>query len=391
MNRIVSRYKSEVIRELLEDFPVVAITGARQVGKTTLAKSIIDEENRKAIFLDLESPRDENRLTEPELFFERYEDHLIIIDEVQRRPDLFPVIKAVIDKNRKPGRFLLLGSASPVLIKESSESLAGRIAYEELLPLTMPEIKDISDTETLWVRGGFPEVFLAQKDKYRLRWLEDYIFAILERDLPLLGLNTDVSKLKKCLMMIAHQNGQLLNVENMARSVGVTSTTISRYLDYLEYAYIIRRLQPWHKNVKKRLVKSPKVYIRDSGLLHALMSISDEKSLLQHPVAGGSWEGFVIQQLMAVKPKNLSVFFYRTHQGAEADLLLVKNDEPITCIDIKLSSAPKVPRGFLNVIEDNETKRNYLINPGTDQYPVHERIDVIGLDTFISTATKLLP
>lgn len=386
---MVLRYKLDHIRELLEDFPVVAITGARQVGKTTLAKSIIDDQNRQTIFLDLESPRDENRLTEPELFFERYEDHLIIIDEVQRRPDLFPIIRAVIDKKRKPGRFLLLGSASPVLIRESSESLAGRIAYEELLPLTLPEVKDISDTATLWLRGGFPEAFLAKSDKYRLRWLEDYIFALLERDLPLLGLNTDVSKLKKCLMMIAHQNGQLMNLENMARSVGVTSTTISRYLDFLEYAYIIRRLMPWHKNVKKRLVKSPKVYIRDSGLLHALMNISDEKSLFEHPVAGGSWEGFVIQQLMAVKPKNTPMYFYRTHQGAEADLLFAKNDKPEFCIDIKLSTAPKVTRGFINVIEDNETKRNYLINPGTDQYPVHERIDVLGLDALFSTTKRL--
>jgi len=384
MDDIIKRSKSNTIIELLANVPVVALTGARQVGKTTLAKNIADEIDDKTLYLDLESPRDEGKLADPELFFERFEDHLIIIDEIQRRPDLFPIVRSVIDRNRRPGRFLLLGSASPVLIRESSESLAGRITYEELPPLIWQEISEQFDIRKLWIRGGFPEAFLAENRSIGQRWLQDYIRTLIERDLPMLGLNTDVGKLKNFLTMLAHQNGQLLNQENLARSVGVSSPTISKYLDYLEHAYIIRRLQPWHRNVKKRLVKSPKVYIRDTGVLHALIDIDNEESLRAHPAAGGSWESFVLQQILAAAPDTHSFYFYRTHQGAEADLLVVKNEKPQMCIEIKLNRAPKPSKGFHNVIEDNQTTRNAIIPPGSDQYPVHESIDVIGLETFLA-------
>ncbi|WP_340105781.1 ATP-binding protein [Rhodohalobacter sp. 8-1] len=383
MKDTIQRSKKNAIIELLENFPVVALTGARQVGKTTLAKHIAKEFYGKTLHLDLESPRDEGKLADPELFFERFDDHLIIIDEIQRRPDLFSILRSVIDRDRRPGRFLLLGSASPVLIRESSESLAGRITYEELTPFTWPEISAQYDIPRLWIQGGFPEAFLTDKKSYRQRWLQDYIRTLIERDLPMLGLNTDLGKLKNFLKMLAHQNGQLLNQENLARSVGVSSPTISKYLDYLEYAYIIRRLQPWHRNVKKRLVKSPKVYIRDTGVLHALLNIDSEESLRAHPAAGGSWEGFVLQQILATAPDTYSFYFYRTHQGAEADLVVVKDEKPLMCIDIKLNQSPKPSKGFHNVIEDNQTTRNAIITPGSDRYPVHEHIDVVGIEKFL--------
>lgn len=290
----------------------------------------------------------------------------------------------MIDRNRRPGRFLLLGSASPVLIRESSESLAGRITYEELPPFTWQEISGQFDISRLWIRGGFPEAFLSVNRSYSQRWLQDYIRTLIERDLPLLGLNTDLRKLENFLKMLAHQNGQLLNQQNLARSVGVSSPTISKYLDYLEHAYIIRRVQPWHRNVKKRLVKSQKVYIRDTGVLHALLDIDNEDSLRAHPAAGGSWEGFVLQQIMASAPDMYSFYFYRTHQGAEADLVVVQNEKPLMCIEIKLNQSPKPSKGFHNVIEDNQTSKNLIITPGTDRYPVHEKIDVIGIKEFLA-------
>lgn len=383
MDVFVNRFKQPTVIDLLQNFPVVALTGARQVGKTTLARRIADEIDGKALHLDLESPRDEGKLADPELFFERFDNHLIIIDEVQRRPDLFPVLRTVIDRGRRPGRFLLLGSASPVLIRESSESLAGRITYEELQPLIWPEISNQYEISRLWVRGGFPEPFLSGKKQHAFRWLGDYTRTLIERDLPLLGLNTDLSKLRNFLKMLAHQNGQLLNQQNLARSVGVTSPTISKYLDYLEHAYIIRRLQPWHRNVKKRLVKSPKVYIRDNGILHSLLDINSEDALRANPAAGGSWEGFVLQQLLATAPDDYSFYFYRTHQGAEADLVVVKEETPLFCIDFKLNRSPKPTKGFYNVIEDNQTTQNFIITPGDEQYPVHKQIDVVGLEKFL--------
>jgi len=380
----IQRTKEATVIGLLSNFPVVAITGARQVGKTTLAKTIAAKTGQKTLYLDLESPRDEGKLVEPELFFERFDNHLIIIDEIQRRPDLFPIIRAVVDRNRQPGRFLLLGSASPVLIRESSESLAGRITYEELPPFTWNELSKTYRMKRLWVRGGFPEAFLSENRAYSQRWLQDYIRTMIERDLPLLGLNTDLAKFRNFLKMLAHQNGQLLNQENLARSVGVTSPTISKYLDYLEHAYIIRRLEPWHRNVKKRLVKSPKVFIRDTGVLHALLGIEGEDALRAHPAAGGSWEGFVLQQIIAIASDSYSFYFYRTHQGAEADLIIVRDEQPLVCIDIKLNRSPKPAKGFHNVIEDNQTSKNIIITPGSDRYPVHKQIDVIGFEEYLA-------
>lgn len=379
----LDRIKEGVLAELLQNVPAVAITGARQVGKTTLAKKIAAKTQENSEYLDLESPRDIARLQEAELFFERNREKLIILDEIQRMPELFPVLRSVIDKYRVPGRFLLLGSASPGLIRDSSESLAGRIAYEELFPFLWKEVMSKKSITELWFRGGFPEALLAKSDKTAGRWLKDFLFTYIERDLPLLGLNTDLAKLRNFLYMLAHQQGGLLNQESLARSVGVSATTISRYLDYLEHSYLIRVLRPWHQNVKKRLVKSPKVYIRDSGLLHSMMDITDLEHLYNNPVVGGSWEGFVLEQICGLLPNQLNINFYRTHQGAEADILLTHQRKPVLAADIKLTEAPKLNPGFLNVIDDNKTKHNFIIIPGKDRYPVHESVDVIGIESFL--------
>jgi len=376
---MLDRLKKNTLLELLQDYPCVAITGARQVGKTTLARSIADSISQKAVWLDMESPRDLARIQEPELFFEQNEDKLIVIDEIQHRPDLFPVLRSVIDRDRRNGRFLILGSASPELIRNSSESLAGRIAYEELSTLSLKEVGEKHDINELWFRGGFPQALLAKNNKTAMRWLKDFLFTVTSRDLPQLGLNTDITKLRMFFTMLAQQQGGLVNRETLARSTGVSGTTISRYLYFLENVYLIRVLQPWHVNVKKRLVKSPKVYLRDSGLLHASLGIDSYDILKNNLHVGASWEGFVIEQTGMVLPDSCEMYFYRTHQGAEADLLIVRDGKPILCAEIKRTNAPMMSKGFANVIEDNQTSQNYIIYPGEDDFPVAKNVQAVGI------------
>ena len=373
------RIKEKTISELLQDYPCVAITGARQIGKTTLAREIVDIMQEQAIYLDMESPRDLARIQEPELFFEQNEDKLLVIDEIQHRSDLFPVLRSVIDRNRKNGRFLLLGSASPELIRNSSESLAGRIAYEALDGLHYSEIQTKHTLDELWFRGGFPQALSAKSDKTGMRWLQDFLYTVTSRDLPILGLNTDLPKLRMFFSMLAQQQGGLMNRETMARSVGVSGSTINRYLYYLENIYLTRELQPWHVNAKKRLVKTPKVYIRDSGLLHSMLGIDSCDSLKNNIAVGGSWEGFVIEQTGTILPDSCKMYFYRTHQGAEADLLIVKDGKPIICAEIKRTNAPSMTKGFANVIEDNKTETNYIIHTGNDTFPVAKNVQAVGV------------
>lgn len=373
------RIKEKTISELLQDYPCVAITGARQIGKTTLAREIVDSMQEQAIYLDMESPRDLARIQEPELFFEQNEDKLLVIDEIQHRSDLFPVLRSVIDRNRKNGRFLLLGSASPELIRNSSESLAGRIAYEALDGLHYSEIQTKHTLDELWFRGGFPQALSAKSDRTGMRWLQDFLYTVTSRDLPILGLNTDLPKLRMFFSMLGQQQGGLMNRETMARSVGVSGTTINRYLFYLENIYLTRELQPWHVNAKKRLVKTPKVYIRDSGLLHSMLGIDSCDSLKNNIAVGGSWEGFVIKQTGTILPDSCKMYFYRTHQGAEADLLIVKDGKPIICAEIKRTNAPSMTKGFANVIEDNQTETNYIIHTGNDTFPVAKNVQAVGV------------
>jgi len=383
------RIKENTILELLQDYPCVAITGARQIGKTTLAREIVASLPDNALYLDMESPRDLARIQEPELFFEQNEDKLLVIDEIQHRGDLFPVLRSVIDRNRRNGRFLLLGSASPELIRNSSESLAGRIAYEALDGLHINEIQPKHSLNELWFRGGFPQALLAKTDKSAMRWLQDFLYTVTSRDLPILGLNTDLPKLRTFFAMLAQQQGGLMNRETMARSVGVSGTTINRYLYYLANIYLIRELQPWHVNAKKRLVKTPKVYIRDSGLLHAMLGIDSYDTLKNNIAVGGSWEGFVIEQTGSILPESCNMYFYRTHQGAEADLLIIKDGKPVICAEIKRTNAPTMSKGFANVIDDNQTQFNYIIHTGDDTFPVAKNVQAIGLMGWLELVKKI--
>lgn len=341
------------------------------------------------MYLDMESPRDLARLQEAELFFEYHEDKLLIIDEIQHRPDLFPILRSVIDRNRKNGRFLVLGSASPELIRNSSETLAGRITYEELSGMHLHELAGSLNRQTLWYRGGFPQALLAKTDKAAMRWLQDFLFTVTARDLPLLGLNTDYEKLRTFIAMLAQQQGGLMNKETLARSVGVSGTTITRYIYYLENIYLIRALHPWHVNAKKRLVKSPKMYIRDSGLLHAIMGISSHDNLVDYIGVGGSWEGFVLEQTATIVPDGYEMYFYRTHQGAEADILLVRSGKPVVCAEIKRSNAPVMSKGLASVIEDNGTTQNFIIHSGNDVFPIAKHVEAVSLEAWLDVVKKL--
>lgn len=371
--------------EDLEQFPAVAITGARQTGKTTLARSIGSIINSPSIYLDLELPADVAKLQEPELFLREYENHCIILDEIHRMPQLFPILRGLIDEHRKPGRFLLLGSASPALLRDSSESLAGRISYNKLYPLNLIETETETDLKTHLMRGGFPDSLLATSNKKSNRWRVNFIQTYLERELPSLGLNSDVRILRKLLTMLCHTQSNILNVQSLSNALGVTRPTVSRYIDFLEKSYVLDRVEPWFSNIKKRLVKSPKIYLSDSGLFHSLLGITDYKGLIEHPAVGASWEGFVVQQTRSLLSSDMELWFFRTHEGAEADIVLSKNDSPIASAEIKWTNAPKISKGFRNVVDYLKTENNFVITPSSDTYPAGENIKVLSLVNWLKT------
>lgn len=382
---MIDRIKTKELIEVLNYFPVLGIVGPRQVGKTTLAKIITSKINKESLYIDLENPEDQAKLTDPVLFFENNEDKCVILDEIQRIPSLFPILRSMIDKNRIPGRFLILGSASPDLIRDASESLAGRIAYEELSPLNLIEVNSIQTYRNHWISGGFPDAFLAPNDNIRKKWHLNFIQTYVERDLPQLGLNISGITIRKLWTMVAHMNGNVLNMSNLAKSLELTSPTIKRYLAFLEEAFLIRQLQPYSSNIKKRLVKSPKVYIRDSGILHHLIGINDFETLSSHPILGNSWEAYVIEQICQYLDDDLEPYFYRTHEGAECDLVLTKNGIPTYGIEIKYTSSPKVTRGLKQSLSDLGTTKNFIITPQSDDYLINEDIRVCNIETFLKT------
>lgn len=360
----------------------VAITGPRQVGKTTVAYSI--GESVASVYLDLEAPEDRSKLADPVLFLNSNEDRLVILDEIQRMPELFPVLRGLIDRGRRRGkrtsRFLVLGSASMELLKQSSESLAGRIAYVEMGPLTVLETAAASpDFNSLWVRGGFPDSFLAANDHDSLEWRRDFIRTYLERDIPLLGPRVPAETLGRLWTMLAHEQSSLLNASKIAASMMISAQTTTRYIDLLVDLLLVRRLKPFHGNVGKRLVKAPKVYVRDSGMTHALLGIRDFHALLGHPVVGGSWEGFVLENLIASAPQRTIPSFYRTAAGAEIDLLLEIPGHGLWAFEIKRSLSAKPEKGFYIACEDLKPAKRFLVNAGTERYPIREDVDVIGL------------
>jgi len=360
--------------------PAVALLGPRQVGKTTLALQI--GQGSGAIYLDLESEQDMGKLAQPEMYLGDHLDKLVILDEVHRTPNLFPVLRGLIDRarrsSRSAGRYLLLGSASIDLLRQSGETLAGRIAYLELAPFDILETQSLP-ADRLWLRGGFPASLLAASDELSLRWRRDFIRAYLERDIPQFGPRIAATTLRRFWTMLAHLQGGLLNVAQLARNLGVDVKTAAGYLDLLVDLLLVRRLPPWHANLGKRLVKSPKVYIRDSGIVHALIGIGDKETLLAHPVIGQSWEGFVIENLLNCAGTQAQGYFYRTSGGAEIDLLLDWPDGALWAVEIKRSLNPKPERGFHSACADLQPQRRFVVYPGLERYRLTESIEAIPM------------
>ncbi|MBI3773824.1 MAG: ATP-binding protein [Gammaproteobacteria bacterium] len=371
---MIDRQLARDLTEALSRFPVVALIGPRQVGKTTLAREFL-RLCPGSEYLDLERPSDRARIAEPELYLSGRKDKLVILDEVQQLPELFPVLRSLVDEHREPGRFLLLGSASPELINRSSESLAGRIRYLEMRPFALGEIDGGTNAvERLWIRGGFPNSYLAADDMMSFEWREAFVRTFLERDVPALGFRLPAHSLRRFWQMLAHWHGQLWNASTVARSLDVSPQTANRYLDLLCDAFIARRLLPWHANTGKRLVKSPRLYLRDSGLLHALLNIQTLDSLLGHPSLGASWEGFVIEQVIGVLDP-VEVGFYRTSAGSELDLVLkLRGRSDPVAVEVKYSAAPKPGKGFWNALDDLGIERAFVIYPGRDDYPIEQRV-----------------
>jgi predicted AAA+ superfamily ATPase len=374
------RHLQALLAEELQLSPAVALLGPRQVGKTTLALEVARDIPH--IYLDLESERDRSKLAQSELYLESHLDKLVILDEVHRAPSLFPVLRGLIDQARRMGRasgqYLLLGSASLNVLQQSSETLAGRIAYLELAPLNVMEVGQDS-VEPLWLRGGFPQSLSAPSDARSLRWRENFISTYLERDIPQFGPRIAAETLRRFWTMLTHHQGSMLNVAHLSRNLGVDVKTVQSYIDLLCDLLLVRRLAPWHTNTGKRLVKAPKVYVRDSGLVHALLNIETKETLLSHMVVGASWEGFCIETLLACAPKGVTGYFYRTGGGAEIDLLLTWPGGELWAIEIKRSSAPKVERGFHSACHDLNPSHKWVVYPGQESYPISADIQAISL------------
>lgn len=377
---MIERSLTRTLTEALAERPAVCLLGPRQVGKTTLALEVAA--GTDALYLDLESEQDRARLAEPELYLERHLGRLVILDEVHRSPGLFPVLRGLIDRARRAGagqgRYLLLGSASPDLLRQSGESLAGRVRTLELSPFSVLEPTGHA-SDALWLRGGFPDSLLAPTDAASQRWRQDLIRTYLERDIPQLGPRIAAETLRRFWTMLAHAQGGLLNVAGLARSLGVDVKTASRYLDLLVDLFLVRRLPPWHANVGKRLVKSPKVYLRDSGLLHALLGIPDLETLLAHPVLGQSWEGFAVENLLTSAPEGVTGHFYRTSGGAEVDLVLVFPNGSCWAVEVKRSLKPHATRGFHAACADLAPAKRFIVYPGRERYPLGEGIEAVPL------------
>lgn len=382
MHDFIPRDLLNHLRKYLTIFPAVAILGPRQCGKSTLVKSL-SQHFDGILYLDMQKESDLNKLLEPELFFETNSDKIICLDEIQLVPKLFSVLRSVIDSNRINGKFILLGSASQELIQQTSESLAGRIGMLHLSPFLITELNHLEDfnLQKLWFRGGFPNSYLAENDENCTIWLDNYIRTYIERDIPQLGFQIPALQLRRLLTMCAHNQGQQLNLSKLGESLGLTHPTIKRYIDLLEQTFIVRTIPPFEINIKKRLVKSPKVFVRDSGVLHQLLAISNFNSLLGHPIFGSSWEGIVLENIIVNMP-SWDYFFYRTATGDEIDLVLKKGNQVIA-IECKASDAPKVSKGFYRSLEVIKPNKTYIIAPTNDTYQLQENITVIGLANFL--------
>jgi uncharacterized protein len=381
---MITRTLQADISRLLKAFPAVCILGPRQVGKTTLAKTLATTFKKAALYLDLENPLDQRRLADPFTFLTDNADRCIILDEIQVMPHLFAVLRSVIDANRRNGKFILLGSASPQLVKGVSESLAGRIAYRELTPLNILELPVSIDKNKHWLRGGFPSSLLNRSEAMAAEWMNGFIRSYIERDLTVLfGVEFTASITTKLLSMLAHTHGQVWNAEMISRSIGITGPTVNRYIEFLQGAYLIHKLQPFHINTKKRLVKAPKIYIRDSGMLHAISNIGKMTALRGHPVAGNSWEGYVVEQVLQAMPAGLQLYYYRTQAGAECDMVLARGVHPVASIEVKLNNAPSITKGYYQSIDDLKTKKNFVVVPDVESYKSGNGILICNVTDFI--------
>lgn len=394
---MITRALEGKLIESLKDMPVVVILGPRQVGKTTLALDLAKTALDKPIhYLDLELNSDLAKLDDAESYLRRFENQLLVIDEVQRKPELFPVIRALVDLRKRngerAGHFLLLGSASRDLLQQSSESLAGRIRYLELNPFSVNEL-NLNDPlgfnlEKLWFRGGFPDSYLAESESQSQNWRRDFISTYVEKDIPLFGPQVPATRMKRFWSMLAHYHGQQAVLSEIAKSLEVSHTTARNYLDILQDFFMVRQVHPWSGNTKKRLVKTPKVYIRDTGLLHSLLNISSFDQLLGHPAVGASWEGFVMENILNYLPANWTASFYRSSNQAEIDLVLEFGSTEVWGIEIKKSSAPTIRSGFHRACEDIGATKKYVVYSGTDRFPMRGDIEVIGLIEFLGMISQ---
>ena len=393
---MIIRQLSVVLAKRVSQAPVVVLLGSRQVGKTTLARVL--NVDKPTHYLDLERPSDLAKLADPELYLSRFDDHLVILDEIQRLPGLFPVLRSLVDERRRSGektaQFLLLGSASPELLQQSSETLAGRISYLELGPLQLFELlgEDLVGEDSVvdrhWFRGGYPESYLAEADDSAMQWCEDFITSYVERYLPQLGITAAPLLLRRLCSMLAHQHGGTLNLSKMAGSLGIDGKTARHYLDLLEGLYLVRSIPSWSRNVGKRLVKSPKVYWRDTGLLHALAGLHDLEQLFGHPLCGHSWEGYCIEQIIPQLPKGTLFSHYRTNGGAEVDLVLETKAGAIIAIEIKRTLSPKLSPGFIESMKTLGADRGYFIIPRSVAFPLSSDVTALGLEEFLLLMQK---
>ncbi len=364
-----------------QEFPVTGVVGPRQIGKTTLVKNHLVSQPK--IYLDLERTSDLNKLSDPELFLSLHTDKTVILDEIQHMPELFPLLRSLVDEDKRPGRFIILGSASPELLRQSSESLAGRINYLEVFSLSLLETSDAVSFNNLWLYGGYPDPALSQKPKFVQNWYRSFIQSYVQRDLPLYGLPADPLVTSRLLQMIATGNGTILNYSSFAKSLGLSTPTIKTYISFLVNAYLVSFLNPWYSNSKKRLVKSPKIYYRDTGMLHYLLGIQTYDELLGNISVGNSWEGFVLHQIQAVLESDDELYYYRTQDGAEIDLLIRRNNKWLAAAEIKLTNSPSVSKGNYIAIEDLKIDMLHVITPSADTYPIAQNVLVIGLENFL--------
>lgn len=372
-----------LLEEYLTIFPVVGIIGPRQVGKTTLAKSLA--KHQSILYLDLEAASDRLKLADPVLYLKNHQEKLVIFDEIQQMPELMAELRGIIDADRRVGRFIVLGSASPTLIKKSADSLAGRIGYIELPSLVLHEVGYENETK-LWHRGGFPLSYLAGSERASMIWRKNFIITYIEKDLVSLGLSAEPQIIDRFWRMLASQHGNLWNSENIGRSLGLTHPTVNRYLDLMEGAFLVRRLQPYFVNITKRLVKSPKVYLRDTGILHSFRDILNEQNLLDDPQVGASFEGFVIEQIiesLQIVLVDAKAYFYRTQQGAECDLIIEHQGKVKAAIEIKMSSAPQITKGFRISMTDTNAEKGFIIAKINETYKVEDNITVTSLNSFL--------